>query len=402
MSHSQPAIDPEVFATNHPDPYPTFQAMRARCPVRRDELTGAYLVANYDGVFEVLNSDEKFSSRAYRLGEMVAAARAGKSAQDYIGEPRRRAIVHDDDPYHALIRKVVARSFTPRAIATLEPTVRDIAIELLGAVRTEEPIDFVRAFAEPMPCRVISSMYGVPPDEYPTFKVWLDGVLNTDPAVHLSSTAAFNDYMAPFIEARRRSPKDDMITHIVNARDPEGKLLAEEEIFNLLLSNILAGHETTTNLLTNTMWLLADRQDLWEEARDDRALVPRIIEESLRIESPLQWMPRTAREDVDIQGVAIPCGATVVPMQGSANRDEHEWDNPADFDPKAERATRHLAFGVGKHFCLGAALARLEGVVALNLLLDRFRGFELSGEPQRSTLFLGVRGFAKLPVTFHA
>lgn len=400
-TNTQGRIDAEFFAENQEDPYPTYTVLRGECPVYDDPFSKAVGVSRYDDVTAIFRAPGEFSARAHRLGALVAAARKGIPPEE-LGPPRRTAIVHDDDPYHAFLRGLIARSFTPKAIGAMRPMVERIMDDLLTSVPAGQVIDLVPLVSVPLPSRVIATMYGVPDSEYHLFKEWTEKFLSPDPDIHLPAIAKFNEYFLRFMQDRRREPRDDMITHLVDARDANGDPLPDEEILAVLMQNILAGNETTTNLVTNMLGLLADRPQLWAQLREDRTLIAGTIEETLRFESPVQWMPRTTRADVEIAGCPVAKGRTILPMMGAANRDPEAFEKPDEFNPGLRRDNRHLAFGLGVHFCAGAPLARLEASVVLEKLLDRFATVTRGGEPQLSTVFLGVRGRSSLPLLFEA
>lgn len=389
------APDPEFFATNPDDPYPTYAELRERCPVYQDPLSGAYCVSRYDDVVGIIGDPDRFSSRAHRLGALVAARRAGVDA----GEIRRTAIVHDDGEYHDWLRDLIALSFTPRAIAEFTPRVDAIAAELLDGVQDGVAFDLYADYAGPLPASVIGAMYGVPSKDWPEFRGWTRDYLSPDPAIHGPASAAFSAYFLDLMHQRREAPGDDMISHLVGAQAEQPERLTDEEVLAVIWQNILAGNETTAHLIVNMVDHLIDRPELWARLREDRALVDATIEETLRVESPVQWMPRRVMTSgTEIDGVEIPEGATLVPMFGAANRDERRFEDGDTFDPDRRGAARHLAFGRGTHSCVGQALARLEAKVTLNRFLDRFASIERVGEPQRSQVFLGVRGFTSYPV----
>jgi cytochrome P450 len=394
-SHQEAAIDPSFFGQNPEDPYETYQTLRTRCPVYHDPLSGAYCVSNFADVVAIIADPTTFSSRAHRLGALVACRRAGIEP----GEPRRTAIVHDDDTYHAWLRSLIAKSFTPTAIAGLESTVVAISDELLAGMDFGSPVDVVASYATPFPSRVIAGTYGVAPEDYPLFRGWTEGFISPDRSVHEPATAAFNAYFSDLMADRRRDPGDDMITHLVNASTQSGEPLPDDEILAVLMQNILAGNHTSAAMIGNMLYILSCRPEIWERARADRSLIEPLMEEVLRYESPVQWMPRVSRRAVSLHGVDLPAGATLIPMFGAANRDASRWRDPDEFlpDERAETA-RHLAFGRGVHSCVGQPLARLEARVALNAFLDRFRRIECTRPPIRSQAFLGVRGYASVPL----
>jgi len=381
------------------DPYPHYAALRAHDPVYRLEGPGFYLVSRYEDVLHVLKHPELFSSRAMQR-MMVAGLGVGISQMDpgrdldpkaleVLGalapalgfDPRAMlttpSVIASDPPKHERLRSIVNRGFTPRRIAALEARVRAIAREALDRMLARKSFDLVAEFSVPLPVRVIAELLGVEPERFADFKRWSDTLVSgttgsasgTQPAELLVAFREFNAYFMEAIEHRRRDPKDDLISTLVAAEGGEAALSPMETLmFTVLL--LAAGNETTTNLIGNTLLALLPRPEQLARVRADDSLVPRLVEEGLRFDAPVQMLFRETTRDLELAGTAIPEGAAVMPIFGSANRDAANFPEPDRFD--IDRDTRgHLAFGFGIHFCLGASLARLEARVAFEELFAR-------------------------------
>ena len=382
------------------DPYPAYAELRREAPVVRVETTGAFAVSRYADVAFVLRHPELFSSSAMRTTLMSGLTGAPGSGMGLSGlEPARlaalmkalpisipdlmgaRSLIASDPPAHGPMRSLVNRGFTPRRIAALETRTRHIARASLDALEGQGEFDLVSGFAVPLPVTVIAELLGVEAERSADFKRWSDcvvagvtggGVLG--PEAVLQGFAELSAYITGVVEERRRSPQGDLISTLIRAEDGEVSLAPIDVVmFTLLL--LVAGNETTTNLLGNTLLALMDHPDQLAAVRRDRSRIPALVEEALRYDGPVQLVFREATQDVEIAGVEIPAGATVIPLLGSANRDDAQFENASRFD--VSRNTQgHLAFGLGIHFCLGASLARLEARIALEELLDRFARIE--------------------------
>lgn len=365
------------------DPYPTYSLLRDEFPVREMPGMGAWTVARYDDVAYVLRNHALFSSKA-----MGAIGTAG------------RTIINTDPPEHTDLRGVVNRVFTPRMVADLEPRIRQIARELLDQATARGEMDLVRDLAIPLPVMIIAEILGVDPARREEFKRWSNaivGTLSDDAQNRQRDLEAFRDYFQGIIDERRKSPRGDLISALVAAEENHVKLSPDEVLaFAALL--LIAGNETTTNLIGNAMLALFDHPGQLAMVRNDASLIPNMIEEALRWDSPVQFLFRVTTQDVEIGDQRLKAGATVVPMYASGNRDERKFPDAGRFD--ITRNTQgHLAFGLGVHFCLGAPLARLEARVVFEELFGRFGEITRIGEgtPQRiDSLFL--RGLRSLPL----
>lgn len=376
------------------DPYPYYAELRERAPVYWAEEAQAWCVSRYDDVQYVLRNAEVFSSDAMR--SMLMGARPGVNPledptvmtrvmaitqamsfpmDELVGA---RNLISEDPPRHTVMRNIVNRGFTPRRIAAWEPRVREIARACVAAIRSDDDFDLVTALAIPLPVRVIAEMLGVEPDRREDFKRWSDRVIagttgstrGVDPVASGFADAmkTLTEYIRAVVAERTRVPSDDLISVLIAAQDGAGLSAAEVAMFVLLL--LVAGNETTTNLIGNATNALLVHPAQCERVYADRSLVPSWIEETLRWDSPVQLVLRRTTADVEIAGRRIPANAHVVAILGSANRDERHWGPAAAEFDVTRNPQGHLSFGLGNHFCLGASLARLEARVALDALLD--------------------------------
>jgi cytochrome P450 len=310
-----------------------------------------------------------------------------------------------DPPEHTRLRGLVSQAFTPRMIRHLEPRLHAIAHELLDAALREREVDLVAALTYPLPVIVIAEMIGIPAADRARFKTWSDalvknlgvGLLTPPTLERLEEQRAvirlLRDYLLPLVEERRREPREDLLSGLV-AAESEGSKLTFDEMIQTLILLLVAGNETTTNLIGNAVLELLAHPDALTELRADRTLLPDAIEEVLRFASPVQMDPRRATRATEIDGVPVRQDQFVIGWIGSANRDEAVFERPDAFDIR-RRNTRHLAFGFGPHYCLGASLASLEAQVAIGALLERTRSFRRANDDplplHPSIVFRGVR-----------
>jgi hypothetical protein len=294
--------------------------------------------------------------------------------------------------------------FTPRKIGQLQEVVVEQCNELLDPLMRKPQLDVVQDFALPLAIRVIAHILGVPEDYYGRFQQLGDAAAKMlDPFLGPEEKAAGNaasaeilDYFKKLYDDRRRDPREDFMSGLLNPPPGETQLTDAELLANAQFI-LLAGYETTVGMIGSGVNMLIDRPEFWQAMRDDDALVPNLVEETLRIESPVQMTPRIAREDVTFYGLDVPAGARVMSVLAAANRDPQMFPEPSRFDPTRENANRHVSFVVGPHHCLGSALARLEGVVAFRSLLARLPELQRAGPPVRRPNFI-ARGLTNLPV----
>ncbi len=401
------------------DPYPKYRELRDRAPVHFAPESGCWCVSRYEDVAHVLNHPEEFSSRAmftvlmnngyegppplsWRTASFLVRF-ALRTRVSPLGFTKARNLIASDPPVHGTLRAIVNRGFTPRRIQAWEPRIREVVRERMDRLVAGEPFDVVRDLAIPLPVTIIAEMLGVERERLADFKRWSDTIISamTGPLraypprpEALEVFLELDGYLADVVRRRRRDPGEDLVS-VLLAQAPGGQRLATMEIMQFVMLLLVAGNETTTNLIGNAASALLDHPAELARVAQDPSLVPELVEETLRFDSPIQIVFRTARREVSLRGVAIPKGATLAVMLGSANRDERRFPEPDRFDPV--RDTRgHLGFGFGQHFCLGASLARLEARIALEALVPQLR-HSRRASPQRSVLdsFL-VRGPSRL------
>lgn len=341
------------------NPFPWYRRMREEQPVAYDPRWG-WGVFRYDDVQEVLTRYVAFSSQWMGDGPPSAS------------QPFAASMLGSDPPRQRQLRSLVAQVFTPRAIAALEPRITAIVADLLDRALPAASLEVIGALAAPLPIIVIAELLGIPVADRARFKLWSDALVSFAGDTALSPSgaqAAIVDYFLRIIAERRRAPGEDLISRLL-AAEIAGEGLSNAELLGFCALLLVAGNETTTNLIGNAMLCLAERPAAWARLRADPALLPAALEEVLRFRSPVQAMFRVARGEVDLGGQRIPAGARVTAFIGSANHDERHFADPATFDLDRQ-SNRHIAFGHGIHYCLGAPLARLEGRIALGALLER-------------------------------
>lgn len=401
------ALNSEAFID---DPYRHYAWLREESPLHHDRDLDLWYVSRYDDVAAVLRDPTTYSSSFRRL----AAGGSNPFSPGNRGVPPavakvtsrfmpQRVLSMTDPPQHQVLRRKVGRAFSPRAIAawksTIDTTVDDLVDTIVAA---DGAVDLIEALAAPLPTTVIAEMLGVPPERNAEFKSWtrgfLDGMLSdADLRVFAASSAHLMMFFARAVRQRRRDPKGDLISMLVaDQGDDLALTFGEMTTFCALL--LVAGNETTTNLVGNALIALLERPDIWDRLRDDPTLVPVAVEESLRFDPPAQALLRVTTRDVVLHDVTVPEGSRVLAFVGAANRDPRVWDDPGEF--RLDRGARpdHLGFGAGVHHCIGVWLARLEVGAALTALVTRLPDLRLDGSPVLTNSSV-VRGVRQLPVT---
>jgi cytochrome P450 len=355
--------------------------------VRHDEETGLWHVYGHPESLEIIQSPATYSSDTSRL-----------FADSFDPELNAGNLIQMDDPAHRKLRKLVSHAFTPKLVADLEPRISELTHELLDAVAGKDELELVADLAYPLPVIVIAELLGVPSGDRDLFKKWVERIFDKPDlslkqdsekqqrefAKHAEGMQAMYDYIIDHAAERRRNPRADLLTALVQA-EVDGERLSDMEVVNFAILLLVAGHITTTLLLGNTMLALDLNPEQAERIRADRSRVPSAIEESVRYLSPFSLLARTTRTEAELAGQVIPAEQLLMVWIGAANRDPRQFADPDVFDV-ARDPNPHLGFGRGVHFCLGAPLARLEGRIALNILLDRFPG--LRTDPANPPTFM--------------
>ena len=373
------------------DPYPVFAQLRAESPVLWHDDCQLWTVARHDDVVRISRDPATFCS-----GKGVLPSDRQRSISG------AESILFLDPPDHQRQRKLVSPAFTPRRISALEQRVREIACSLLDAIDPNEPVDFAPAIAEPLPLLVIAEMLGVPAEDRDRFKTWSDAMIEaaTEPTEGTYQRAfELWEYFEKIIEQRRSAPADDLVSVIAHA-EVDDIPLTNAELNGFCMTLLVAGNETTRNLITGGIEALAQHADQLQRLVADRSLVPTAIEEMLRWVTPVMNFARTATKDVELRGERIGEGQMVFMLYGAANRDPEAFGPSADEFDVGRQPNPHMAFGFGEHFCMGASLARLEARVVFDELLQRFSAIELAGDPERLRSSL-MRGLVHLPVTLN-
>jgi cytochrome P450 len=355
---------------------------RVHEPVRFDEPTGRWEVLRYADGLRVISDSEVFSND---LSEFIPDHEELRT----FSKGNFQAM---DEPRHKELRGLVTQGFTPKFVQGLVPRVEQVAAELLDGVleRGRERIDVVTELAHPLPVIVIAEVMGLPVADRHLFRKWADALLvdngvdalfsEEGVAAMAPSIREMNQYLLGHVDAYRRSGKDGLVRDLLDA-ELHGRKLDDFEIIGFLALLLIAGHLTTSTVLTNALLCLDENPGLVKQVRADPALLPPMIEEVMRYRSPLVWVDRRALRDVELGGLRIPKGSLVSASLVSTMRDEAEFADPDVFDP-TRKQSRHLAFGKGIHFCLGAPLARQEVRIALTALLDRFEDFRVAEDEE--------------------
>ncbi len=380
---------------SHEDPYPIYARLRAEAPLYRNDEIGFWALSRHADVLAGFRDAKRLSNRF------------GVSLEPSASRPEAHLVssfIAMDPPRHTRMRALVSRAFTPRRIASLEPRIRAIACGLIERFIDAGHCDFIRDFAGKLPMDVISEMLGVPEPDRDKLRTWADTVVHREegmfdvPPEGMQAAARILGYFGKMVADRRTHPRDDLTGALLVA-EIDGDRLTDADVVAFLFLMIIAGNETTTKLLGNAAYWLTRNPEQRRLVGADPQLIPRWVEETLRYDNSSQALARVAQEDFELYGLTIRTGDRVVLLVGSANRDERVFPNPDRFDILRD-TSESLAFGHGTHFCLGAALARLEGRVALEEIQTRIEDFEIDYARLVRVHSINVRGFASMPMTF--
>jgi cytochrome P450 len=384
----------------HSDPYPFYRRLREEDPVHHSAL-GIWVLTRYDDVVTVLR-DPRFGREG--MAELMEAR---------LGVPARPANTRDmlfrDPPDHTRLRALVSRAFTPRVVEAMRPHIQDIVDGLLDRIEGAHGMDVIEDLAYPLPVTVICEMLGVPTADQDVFKQWSADIARSLDAAILPAGSevmargqeagdALREYFRSLIAVRRKQPQPDLLSALIAAEE-RGDKLSEPELLATCSLLLIAGHETTVNLIGNGLFALLRHPAELQALADDPALIPTGVEELLRFDGPVQRTGRMTMADVEIGGRRIPKGSIVAAVIGAANRDPEHFHDPDRLDV-ARQENRHIAFGFGIHFCLGAPLARIEGQVAIGTLLRRMPALKLVSDTPVWRESSVLRGLKTLPVTF--
>ncbi|AXJ10022.1 cytochrome P450 [Arthrobacter sp. PM3] len=375
------------------NPFPYYQAMRQSDPVFQDQETGVWHVYGYDDVQRVLSEHATFSSRM------------GGENPSETGQLFSASLINTDPPRHRQLRSLVTQAFTPRAVEALGPRISELTHELLDPVVPAGSTDLIDRLAYPLPVIVIAELMGIPATDRDRFKQWSDMIVSQTPDAAGTGDSGGQremvEYFMGMIEQRRHQPGSDLISALL-AAEIDGQKLSVMELLGFCALLLVAGNETTTNLIGNAVLCFTEAPGLAERLAAEPALLPHAIEEVLRYRSPVQSMYRVSAVETTLRDQTIPAGSPLVAWIGSANRDPEQFPQPDVFDA-GRSPNRHLAFGQGIHFCLGAPLARLEARIALEAVLSRLPGLAVEPgarlERMESTIVYGVK---ELPVHWQA
>jgi cytochrome P450 len=361
------------------DMYEVYRAMRDHHPLYAGR--GFYAISRFSDLWDAIHDPGTFSSEG--------VAEAGQLMPQ---------MIYMDPPRHTELRALVSRAFTPRRVAELEDRVRAVTRDRIDALAPAGGCDVVHDLAAPVPSTIMSALIGVPPEHTEQFRSWTEAFLEvTGPGDIAARANGIYGLFGELLAKRRRAPADDLMTALLDA-EVDGQHLSESDLLGFCFLLLIAGNDTTTTLIGNGVELLGRHPDQRARLVGDPSLIPDAIEEMLRIESPTQALPRTATHDTELHGIPIPAGSRVMLLFGAANLDEREFRASEAFDVD-RRPPRHLAFGHGIHYCLGAMLARLEARVVFEELLGRVGSYELADGAERYTSNW-ARAWKTLPIRF--
>jgi cytochrome P450 len=395
MSNRVNLLAPEVRA----NPYPVYAELRRNAPVSQVDPGGVWAVTRFADVVNVMKNPKLFASEGFRHAYRPAWI------ADY---PIADSMLVMDPPDHTRLRALVNRAFGASVVTRLEPRIRQFAEQVVAALPVGRSVDFTSDYSIRVPLAVIAELMGLPPEVHPSLKRWADifgqftGIGPNDlerQQVMRDTVTEARRHFEEVLEARRREPGDDLVSDLLRAR-VEGEALTQTELMGFMFLILVAGLETTVHLMSHAVLRFRDDPELMARLRADRSLIPRFVEEVLRYESPLHGAFRLTTEEVELGGVRVPKGARLLLVLGSANRDEAQFPNPDRFD--LERGgPQNLPFGHGIHFCLGAQLARVEGRLAIEALVNRFTRLTPGDAPVKWNTSFVVRGPLSLPIVAH-
>ncbi|QHT45468.1 cytochrome P450 [Bacillus sp. SB49] len=392
----------QLYQSNFKDnAYPFYEKMRDKQPVFQmsDGTPATWLVTKYDDVKEMLKAPG-FLKDQTKLIQRTPDDDGDKEITIF-----ENMMLDVDPPDHTRLRKLVQPYFHPKTIKELTPRISEIADDLIEQMKKKGgPVDLIDDYAFPLPIIVISEMLGVPAEDRDKFRKWSNSIVaasNEEDTDFAADVEAFTTYLTDLFEKRKQNPTDDLVSYLIQTEE-DGEQLSRQELYSMIFLLIIAGHETTVNLIGNTMLALFEHPDQLDSVKKDASLIPGAVEEGLRYYSPVDFSTaRWAADDMEFRGQTIRRGDMVLASISSANRDNDKFEKADTFDV-TRKSNGHVAFGFGIHFCLGAPLARLEGNIALEKLFASLPAITIdpNGEaPEWRSIFL-LRGLRSLPVTW--
>jgi cytochrome P450 len=390
-SSAIPLHSPDFYAG---DPYPSYRELRATAPVCWNDVTKFWALLKYEDIRFVSSSPALFTStKGITIPDLAMPSPVQEGS-----------LIFSDPPRHRQLRKLINSGFTRRRVAVLEPKIREIVRGILDGIEPGSVHEFAEEIAAPLPTRMIAELIGAPPDDWEQFRAWSDAATGTaDPEIELDWFVAMGqlfEYFQKLIAARRAEPRNDLLSVLAEAEIDEHRL-TDEDLLNFAFLLLVAGNETTRNLIALGTLALISHPGQRRLLVENPALIPSAVEEMLRWNSPVVHMARTAVADVEIRGQRIAEGDVVVMLYGSANRDEDVFGSDSEEFKVTRHPNPHIAFGCGEHSCVGAQLARLEATVMFEELLGRFPKLELVGDVDRMRATM-VPGVKRMPVRLGA
>lgn len=376
-------LSPEFFQ----NPHPYYAALRSEAPVYWSDKLKMWLATSYPATMEALRDHKRFSNAGRVEVEISQLSEEDRESVGTLPDELAVGLIHSDPPDHTRMRRIVGKTFTPRVIEALRSKTEARVERLIASLMKKKKFDFIEEFAFPLPILVISDLFGVPAEDANRIKAWSEdisdlGSLNAPlgelAARALKATRELKDYFLKILDERKKEPRDDLLTLLIQAED-EGDRLDRSELIGMAILILVAGHETTTSLLSNGLLLLLRHPDQMQELRQDSSLVPSAIEEILRMEPSFLRTPRRVAADMEFEGVQLKKDQMISAMNAAANRDPEVFEQPDLFNIHRS-PNKHLAFGHGPHHCLGAPLARLEASIAFPALLSAFPNLQLADE----------------------
>ncbi len=391
------------------NPYPLYARAHEESPVFFSPDINMWVVTKHKDIMEIARDPERFSSMGFtdRIGTLVPEALAILAE----GRPMLPTLINNDAPAHSRIRALCNKAFTPRRVAGMEPTIRELAHSLVDEFAHEGHADIIARFAFHLPRIIIGDIVGVPREDIPLWGTWADQFatlpfeeLTPDKQIEgARGTVALQRYNQALIDDRRRNPKDDFVTDLVRAREDGTAPLTDDEVNMILITFLVAGHRTVTDFIGNALTILSRHPEKMDALARDPSLSAEYVEEILRYESPAPGLPRRATQDVMIGDTLIPAGEQLYVVYAAANRDHDIFQSADEFDPQRDNLGNHLAFGRGPHYCIGSPLARLEARVVLEVLTQRLPRLRVvPGQNPLYSMNITFRGPTTLQVAWDA